>query len=157
VYPGALETVFLLQVPLNAHGQVRVGKSVMDFSRGMACIVSPTDDLEMRFSKTCDHFIFTIEKTRLEHFLEQQLQRRLDKPLEFAPRIELAERQCREFIDLVMHMTHRLQHPSASLQHAMLLPQVESLLVGAMLISLDHNYRAELTAEQASPRPYYIR
>lgn len=157
VSPGELETVFLLQVPINGQGTVRMGKSVRDFSGRMAYIVSPIYDLEMQYSRTCDHFIFTAEKARLELFLEQQLQRPLDKPLEFKPWVELSQQRNRELVELIMHIGRQLHRPTASLQHAILQPQVESLLLSAMLINLEHNYYAELTTELATPKPYYIK
>src|SRR5690606_41018810 len=44
---------------------------------------------ELRMSKHCDNVVLAIERRWLEEFLEQLLQRRLDKPLEFSPRIDL--------------------------------------------------------------------
>ncbi len=158
VYPGKLETLFLLQVPIRANGQqVRVGNSVIKVSPGIAYVVSPTLDLELRMSEQCDNMVLAIERNWLEEYLERQLQRRLDKPLEFKPKIELKDSECQELVALMSHMTRQLNLPSSSLRHTMIQPQAESLLISTMLVNLDHNYRDELLSEAATPKPRYIK
>lgn len=158
VYPGKLETLFLFQVPIHANRQeVRVGNSVFSVSPGIAYVVSPTLELELRMSKYCDNVVLAIERSWLEEFLEKLLQRRLDKPLEFSPRIDLSQCGNQELVRLMSHMTRQLNLPSSSLRNAMIQTQAESLLMSTMLINLEHNYRAELMSETAAPRPHYIK
>lgn len=158
VNPGKLETLFLFQVPIHANKQeVRVGSSFIRVSPGIAYVASPTLELELRMSKDCDSVVLAVERGRLEDYLEQQLQRRLDKPLEFEPRIELRNHECQELVALMSHMTKQLNLPSSSLRNAMVQTQAESLLLGTMLINLDHNYRAELLSETSTPKPHYIK
>lgn len=158
VYPGKLETLFLFQVPIHANRQeVRVGNSVFSVSPGIAYVVSPTLDLELRMSKHCDNVVLAIERRWLEEFLEQLLQRRLDKPLEFSPRIDLGLSGNQELVRLMSHMTRQLNLPSSSLRHSLLQTQAESLLMSTMLINLEHNYRAELISETAAPKPHHIK
>lgn len=161
VYPGKLETIFLFQVPIHTTAinkqEVRVGNSVVRVSPGIAYVVSPTLDLELRMSKYSDNAVLSIERTRLEGFLEQTLQRRLDKPLEFTPRVDLTQCGSQELVSLMSHMTRQLNLPSSSLRHVMIQSQAESLLMSTMLINLEHNYRAELISEAATPKPRYIK
>lgn len=161
VYPGKLETIFIFQVPIHATDinkqEVRVGNSVVRVSPGVAYMVSPTLDLELRMSKYSDNAVLSIERDRLEQFLEQILQRRLDKPLEFTPKVDLNQCGSQELVSLMSHMTTQLNLPSSSLRHIMIQSQAESLLMSTMLINLEHNYRAELTSEAATPTPRHIR
>lgn len=158
IYPGKLETLFLFQVPIHATRQeVRVGSSIINVSPGIAYMVSPTLELELKMSRHCDNAVLAIERGRLEEHLEQQLQRRLNKPLEFKPKIELKHRQCQELVALMSHMTRQLNMPTSSLRHGMIQPQAESLLMSTMLVNLEHNYRDELLCEAAAPKPYYIK
>lgn len=158
VYPGKLETLFLFQVPIHANRQeVRVGNSVFSVSPGIAYVVSPTLELELKMSKYCDNVVLAIERSWLEEFLEQLLQRRLDKPLEFSPRIDLGQSCNQELVRLMSHMTRQLNLPSSSLRNAMIQTQAESLLMSTMLINLEHNYRAELMSEAAAPKPHHIK
>lgn len=157
IYPGKLETIYLLQVPINADGQVRVGRSTISLSNKMAYIVSPTYDFEMLFSKNCSHMILAVNKVRLEKFLEQRLQRKLNVPLEFVPRIDFTNHHSHELISLIGHLTKQLNHPTSSFHHPLISAQIESLLFSTMLVSLEHNYRDELTSEAVSPKPYFIK
>ncbi len=158
VYPGKLETLFLFQVPIHATGQeVRVGSSIIKVSPGIAYVVSPTLELELKMSRHCDNAVLAVERGRLEEYLEQQLQRRLDRPLEFEPKIELKYHQCQELVALMAHMTKQLNMPSSSLRHDTIQSHAESLLLSTMLINLQHNYRSELLSEAAAPKPHYIK
>lgn len=154
VYPGKLETLFLFQVPIHTTEQeVRVGNSVIKVTPGIAYMVSPTLELELKMSSRCDNAVLAVERERLEEHLEQQLQRRLNKPLEFKPRIELNRHECQELVALMSHMTRQLNMPTSSLRHNLIQPQAESLLLSTMLINLQHNYRDELLAEAAVNHP----
>lgn len=158
IYPGKLETFFLFQVPLHAcQHEVRVGSTLIRVSPGIAYVVSPTLDLELKMSRQCDNAVLAIERSALEKFLENQLQRRLDKPLEFAPRVDLSLRNNQELVNLMAHMTRQLNQPASSLRHSMIQAQAQSILMGTMLINLDHNYRDELLSEAAAPKPHYIK
>lgn len=158
VYPGKLETLFLFQVPIHACNQeVRVGSTAFSVSPGIAYVVSPTLDLELRMPRACDNVVLAIERGSLEKFLEQLLQRRLDRPLEFSPRIDLAQYGNQELVRLMSHMTRQLNQPSSSLRHSLIQSQAESLLMSTMLINLEHNYRDELMSEAAAPRPQHIK
>ena len=158
VYPGKLETLFLFQVPIHANKQeVRVGSSVIQVSPGIAYVVSPTLDLELRMSKYCDNVVLAVERSGLEQFLEQLLQRRLDRPLEFSPRVDLDQYGSQELVRLMSHMTRQLNLPSSSLRNPIVQAQAESLLMSTMLINLEHNYRDELLSETAAPKPHYVK
>ncbi len=157
IYPEKLEQFFLLQVPINGHGQVRVDSSVIDISKDMAYIMSPTFDVEMKFFKNCEHICLKVGRERLEGFLEQQLQRSLNAPLEFTPQLALAESSNRELVNLITHIANQLNLNSSSFHHPMVRQQAESLLLSTMLIGLEHNYHAELTNEAQAPKPYYIK
>ncbi|MAL01588.1 MAG: hypothetical protein CL536_05505, partial [Alcaligenaceae bacterium] len=118
VYPGKLETLFLFQIPIHAFNQeVRVGNSVIKVNPGIGYAVSPTLELELKMSKYCDNVVLAIEREKLEAYLEQQLQRRLNKPLEFQPKIELHNPECQELVRLMSHMTRQLNLPQSSLRH----------------------------------------
>lgn len=157
IYPEKLETFFLLQVPINGNGQVRVDNSVIDISTDMAYMMSPTFDVEMKFFKNCEHLCLKVGRERLEGFLEQQLQRSLNAPLEFMPRLALAEGNNRELVGLITHIAGQLSQNGSSFHHPMVRQQAESLLLSTILVGLEHNYHAELTAEAQAPRPYYIK
>jgi len=158
VKPGKLETLFLFQVPVHATRQeVRVGSSVINVSPGIAYVASPTLDFELKMSKQCDNVVLAVERGRLETYLEQQLQRRLDKPLEFKPRIELHNKECQELVALMSHFTKQLNSHTPGLKHHIIQTQAEALLISTMLINLEHNYRDELLCEATTPKPYYIK
>lgn len=158
VYPGALETIFLFQVPLRAqHQQVRVGGTVIQVTPGIAYVVSPTLEFELRMSRHCDNAVLAVGRAELELHLERLLQRRLDKPLEFSPRVDLAHWAHQELVNLMAHLTRQLNQPSTNLRHELLQSQAESLVMSTMLLNLEHNYRAELLHESAAPKPHYIK
>lgn len=158
VYPGKVETLFLFQVPIHAANQkVRVGDSVFSISPGIAHMASPTLELELKMSRYCESVVLAIERSWVEKFLERLLQRRLDKPLEFSPKVDLSLYGNLEPVQLMSYMTRQLNQPSSSLRNSMIQTHAESLLINTILVNLNHNYHAELLSESAAPRPHYIK
>lgn len=157
IYAEKLENFFLLQIPLNGEGQLRVDNTVIDISTDMAYVMSASHDLEMRYKKNCEHICLKIEREKLEGFLEQQLQRSLNVPLVFSPKLDLDNSSNRELVDLIIHIAKQLGEEGSSFYHPIVRQQAESLLLSSMLVGLEHNYHEELTAEVQSPRPYYIK
>lgn len=158
VYPGKLEKIFIFQVPINTGDHcVRVGENLIQVVPGTAYMVSPTLDLELRMSRSCDNFVLALDRQYLEQHLEQQLQRRLDLPLEFVPRVELYQPASRELVDFMFFLTHQFNSSSTKLRDNPMRTQVESLFSNIVLTNLMHNYREELVGESVAPRPRYIK
>lgn len=157
IYPGKLEDFFLLQVPVNGAGEVRIDNTQIEFSPKVAYMMSPNFDVQMKFFKNCEHVILKIERNNLEGFLERQLQRTLGAPLEFQKTVLLEENRSQELINMIGYISRQLSSPDSSLRHSMIKDQVTSLLMSTLLVSLDHNYHAELTKEISAPKPYYVK
>ena len=157
IYPGKLENFFLLQVPVSGTGEVRIDSTKIDCSPEVAYMMSPTFDVEMKFLKNCEHVILKIERNNLESFLERQLQRTLNVPLEFQPAVYIREGKNQELMSMITYISQQLSSPQSTLHHSMIRDQVTSLLMSTLLISLDHNYHTELTQEVSAPKPFYVK
>jgi len=157
IYPGRLENFFLLQVPVSGTGEVRIDSTKIDCSPEIAYMMSPTFDVKMKFLKNCEHVILKIERNNLESFLERQLQRTLNVPLEFQPAVYIKQGRNQELMTMISYISQQLSNPNSTLRHSMICDQVTSLLMSTLLISLDHNYHAELTQEAAAPKPFYVK
>lgn len=157
IYPGKLEGFFLLQVPVNGTGEVRIDSTKIECSPEVAYMMSPTFDVEMKFLKNCEHVILKIERNHLESFLERQLQRTLNAPLEFQPIVLIKEDRNQELLSMISYISNQLSSPQSTLRHSMVQDQVTSLLMSTLLVSLNHNYHTELTQEVSAPKPYYVK
>ena len=87
-----------------------------------------------------------IIKTELEHLLG----RRLSSPLELAFDLDLTSPTAKTWNPLVRLLVEELRRPTALTQHPVAAKRVEAVILDALLLSHEHNYREELDRGVAS-------
>ncbi len=156
VRPQLLEDFFLLQIPIRGEALVVVDKQEVHCCPKQAVMISPTLGVDMKFGEGCEQLIVQIERTDLEHHLEQQLGRRIDLPVEFTPAVPLTTLAAKEVTSLLRFMTVALTETGGFSSSAVARKHMASLLISGLISCLDHNFREELDEGAARPRPAYI-
>jgi AraC-like DNA-binding protein len=157
VRPQLLRDFFLLQIPIRGEAFVTVDKHKVHCSPKQAVMISPTLGVDMTFGEGCEQLIVRIERTDLEHHVEQQLGRRIEAPVEFAPAVPLTTTAAQEITSLLRFMTVTLTEAGGICSSAIARKHMASLLISGLTSCLDHNYREEMFEGVVSrPRPAFI-
>ncbi len=152
--PGRLETFFLAMLPYAGSAQVQAGGERVLGEAGVATLLSPTDDILMRWDADCSKLMVRIERDRLEQHLAALLDRPLRAPLRFAPAMKLADGAAPwwQFVRLLMAEVE--QH---GLRRAATVAQMEMLLLTSLLEMQPHNYSAALRHDDRQAAPRHVR
>ena len=156
VRPQLLRDFFLLQLPIRGEAFVTVDKQEVHCHPRQAVMISPTLGVDMKFGEGCEQLIVRIERTDLEHQMEQHLGRHIGLPVEFAPAVPLTTSSAKEITSLLRYMTMTLTETGGISNSTIAKKHMSFLLISALINCLDHNYQQELTEGKAFPRPAYI-
>lgn len=156
VRPQLLEDFFLLQIPIRGKAVVNVDNQEVHCCPKQAVMISPTMGVDMKFDEGCEQLIVRIERTDLEHHVEQQLGHHIDLPVEFTPAVPLTSLAARELTSLLRFMTVTLTETGGICSSAPARKHMASLLISGLIGCLDHNYREALDEGAATPRPAYV-
>lgn len=157
VKPQLLRDFFLLQIPIRGEAFVTVDKREVHCHPRQAVMISPTLGVDMKFGEGCEQLIVRIERTDLEHHMEQHLGRHLRLPVEFVPAVPLTTPPAKEITSLLRYMTMTLTETGGISGSSIAKKHMSSLLISALINCLDHNYQDELAEGKAWPRPVYIK
>ncbi|WP_052341441.1 AraC family transcriptional regulator [Salinarimonas rosea] len=87
--PGCLDRFYLVQVPLAGEATIACGRRETQTGPGRAAsILSPTEPVTMRWSRSCSQLILMLERAHVERAAARLLDRR-EGALVFAPRLDL--------------------------------------------------------------------
>ncbi len=156
VRPDLFRDFFLLQIPIRGEAHAIIGDEEVHCSAEQAVMISPTVGVDMKFGPGCEQLIVRVERPDLEEHVEQQLGRRIELPVEFAPAVPLMTSRAREITALLRFMTTALTDDGGISSSAIARKQMASLLITGLVNCLDHNYREEIAEGNARPRPAYI-
>lgn len=157
VKPGPLENFYLLQIPLRGHARARVGVHDVRCGPGQAVMISPTMDVDMEFTQGCEQLILRVDANCFERFLDQQACKTRRRPLEFAPGVDLSGitgvriLALLEYVASLIHAHDKEDYPPA------VRSGINSLLLGTLVSSLEHNYRDELGDKVGTPKPHHLK
>ncbi|MEU6646084.1 AraC family transcriptional regulator [Saccharomonospora sp. NPDC046836] len=151
VEPGALETFYLVQVPLRGKGSIQYGKQQVAARPGVAAVVGPTQSLDLRLDAELELVILRIERTALEAALSDLLNCALPYPVEFELGMTITG-YARTWCDYLMFCVAEINRPDSLLSHPLSVNQMEQNLISGLLIAQRSNYSAMLHGH-ALPAP----
>ncbi|MEX2123528.1 MAG: AraC family transcriptional regulator [Woeseia sp.] len=156
VRPQLLRDFFLLQIPIRGEAFVKVDNEAVHCCTKQAVMISPTLGVDMTFGEGCEQLIVRVERKDMEHHLEQQLGRHIERPVEFAPAVPLTTTSAKEITSLLHLMTMSLTEAGGICSSSIARNHMASLLISGLLSCLDHNYQEELRKGIGRPHPAYI-
>ncbi len=155
--PGALETFYLIQMPLCGAARIRLGREEFRSDERCGALLSPTRHLWMQWEEGCEQMMVQITRTGIERHLARMLGRPLWQPLEFAPRLDLTSPQGRRWRSFIAFVITSLAETPLFRDNAILCEEFERLVMTYLLTSHDHNYRQALDHRDDAAVPYYVR
>lgn len=165
VIPGSLDTFYVVMIPLSGSAEIRTGKDRFTVGPGQASVISPMDDLQMRWSSDCSKLILRIEQTALEALLSETLGASLHRgDLRFQSRMDVTGGYTHSWFRMLRLMVEELERPGALIEVPAYAMRFEQHLMRLLLAVQPHNYTDELQRcvelmdrGRRAPQPKYVR
>ncbi len=155
IRPGPLEDFFLVQMPLSGCARISSGPQQVDSTPDVASVVSPDDDLAMRWAEDNDQFMLRVGRSLLERTLVGHLGCALDRPLRF--QLGFRWRECPAWRCLMSYLLDcSTQHANLA-QHKLIVHQMEQLVAATLLSAQPHNYTGALPGRRGAVLPRHVR
>ncbi len=155
VWPGALETFFLVQIPIRGAVQIDMARDRILCTGTTAAVISPGERLHLRWSDDCTQLIVQIPRETIEARLAARLGFRPTQALRFHGAFDLgcpAGRDWRALLDLAARSID-----DGGILARGLGAELEGLLLSTLLATQPHNYTDELFAgRRCNAVPYYV-
>ena len=126
IRPGPLEDFFLVQMPLSGCARISSGPQQLDSTPEVASVVSPDDDLAMRWAEDNDQFMLRVGRSLLERTLVGHLGCALDRPLRF--QLGFRWRECAAWRCLMSYLLDCSTQHANLVQHKLIVHQMEQLV-----------------------------
>ncbi len=155
IRPGPLEDFFLVQMPLSGCARISSGPQQLDSTPEVASVVSPDDDLAMRWADDNDQFMLRVGRSLLERTLVGHLGCALDRPLRF--QLGFRWRECPAWRCLMSYLLDcSTQHGNLA-EHKLIVHQMEQLVAATLLSAQPHNYTGALPGRRGAVLPRHVR
>ncbi|WP_447919146.1 AraC family transcriptional regulator [Achromobacter aegrifaciens] len=155
IQPGPLEDFFLVQMPLSGCARISSGPQLLDSTPDVASVVSPDDDLAMRWADDNDQFMLRVGRSLLERALVGHLGCALDRPLRF--QLGFRWRECPAWRCLMSYLLDcSTQHANLA-EHKLIVHQMEQLVAATLLAAQPHNYTGALPGRRGAVLPRHVR
>jgi AraC-like DNA-binding protein len=155
IRPGPLEDFFLVQMPLAGSARISSGPQQVDSTPDVASVVSPDDDLAMRWSDDSDQFMLRVGRSLLERTLMGQLGCTLDRPLRF--QLGFRWRDCPAWRCLMTYLLDCSSQHADLATHKLIVHQMEQLVAATLLSAHPHNYTCVSPGRRAAVLPRHVR
>ncbi len=154
VRPGTLEHFYLVQIPIHGAVQINLANERIVCAGATAAVISPGENLRLRWSDHCAQLIVQIPRETIEARLAERFGREPRRPLRFQAAFDLGGSGGREWLAL-LNFTIRSVDEGGAFSQDPLRADLEDLLLSGLLATQPHNYAGELH-DGGSPVPYYV-
>jgi len=154
VWPGALEHFYLVQIPIHGAVQISLGNERVLCEGTTAAVISPGEDLRLRWSDNCAQLMVQIPRETIEARLAERFGCRQKRPLKFQTAFDLKSPAGRDWRAL-LNFTVGSVDEGGLFSRDPLCADLEDLLLSALLATQPHNYAGELSNDRG-PVPYYV-
>jgi AraC-like DNA-binding protein len=157
IAPGALETFYLVQIPLSGRAAVVNGKAQYLSDRGQAAVLNPHRETTMIWEEGTGQLLLQIDRKALMGHLAAQLGHPADRPLSFDGPLDVTSGAGAALRRLLLYLVAEADQGACPLGQGMLARQVETTLMAGLLEASHHDYAADLGRSRALPRPRHMR
>lgn len=153
IMPGALETFYLVQMPLAGRAEITCGRETIVSHPGLASVPAPDRPLAMCWGTNNPQLIVWIAKDQLENHLRTMIDQPLTEPLRFALGMDLTGPETlpwRNVVELLRTEAELTDDPPAT-------AELERLLMSRLLLAHPNNYRDLLHRPAPDIAPRLVR
>ncbi len=153
ITPGAWGSCFLVAVSLAGVVEVSLSREQIVSTPEIASVLSPTEDLSMRFAAGSPQLIARVDRSAMETHLGQMLGRHPHRPIVFSLGMDLAQPMSQSWLSIVDLLRREAESGGDILTRPLALKQLESLLMTQLLLAQPNNYTSALLGEQPRIAP----
>lgn len=155
IEPGALESFFLVQMPLYGMASIESGAQRIDSSAELASVLSPQDSTRMTWMAGTDQLMLRLSRSLVERTLVGYLGHPLSEPLRFE--LGFRWRDCAPWQCMLSYLIDcTLQHPDLAM-HKIVVSQIEQLAASILVTSHRHNHCEDTPARRSTILPRHVR
>ncbi len=154
VWPGTLEHFYLVQIPIHGAVQIDLGGHRILCAGTTAAVISPGENLRLRWSDHCAQLIVQIPRETIDARLAERFGCKPQRPLKFQAAFDFGSSAGREWRAL-LNFAVRSVDEGGPFSCDPLRAELEDLLLSGLLATQPHNYAGELH-DNGGPVPYYV-
>lgn len=154
--PGALETFYLVQIPISGAATIRHHREEFVSNCGRAALLNADRETVMHWWAGCEQVLLQIPKAGFVAFAERQMDRRLPGDLVFDPRLDLTDPALRPWRLLVAALFRAANDESATSAGALTAAYTEERILETLLTRQPHNLSAFIDA-RLMPAPRQVK
>ena len=156
IEPGALNSFFLVQIPLKGGSEVSCGKATITSTPELASVPSPTDHLSMVWHADSPHLLVYISRITAENRLRDLLGHELIAPLRFELGMDMTSPAAQSWRRLVDLAVADAEAGGLTMQ-TVVRDQLEDMILTGLLMTHPHNYSDALAKNYRPAAPRAIR
>lgn len=140
IEPGSLDSFYLVQLPLAGSANIRQGRDEFVSTPSAASVLSPHDDIRMKWDAGTPQSIVYIERCALEQRLARMLDRPLAAPLRFDLAMSTRSGGAKSWLRAVDYLRDEARSDASLVADAHYAAQLASMLMTCLLTGHQHNY-----------------
>jgi AraC-like DNA-binding protein len=157
IEPVALESFYLVQIPLEGVDAVKVGSSEAISHKGCATVHSPHHHLRMCWSSECKKLVVRIDKNVFERQAVSLTGGPLRGELEFDLKMDVESGQGASWGRLAANFVDEIQRTPSILKSPIIAAQFEQLLMTSLLEWQPNSHLTAYREQQGTKLPRYVR
>lgn len=155
--PGALETFYLVGMPISGASTIRGGGREVVSRPGIASVQSCRHAMVAEWDDECRKLSIKIDRSALERRLATLLGRAPTRPIEFDPLLDLNRGGGVSWNRLIAFLLTELSPTSIYLSSPLARRMLDDALISTLLLVQPHNYTKALQVDTGALMPPYLR
>lgn len=148
ITPNPWDSCFLVMIPLSGAAEVSRGRERFVSTADVASVLSPAEQLTLRWAAGTPQLITRFARTDLETHLSRMIGRETRQPLDFSMGMELHRPACRSWMSIVDLLRREVESGGVMLTQPLAVSQLEGLLMTQLLLAQPSNYTPTLLEDQ---------
>jgi len=157
VAPQALESFFLIQLPLKGGDRIESGKESLLSQPGKGTIHCPDESFAMNWSADCSKIAVRIERDAIERHAAALLGRPLPQQLQFAAEMDTRQGSGLAWERTIRQLLRSVQQTPELVGHPLMQAQFEQLIMSGLLIWQSNTLSNSLGQPTAMVQPRHLK
>ncbi|HZO37511.1 MAG TPA: AraC family transcriptional regulator [Solirubrobacteraceae bacterium] len=157
IRPRKFCSYYAIQVPLKGAAITRQGHGTAESAPGIATVLSPTQEVVMRWSADHDQITFCVDRDAIDQELARMLGHEADAPVIFDVAMDLTSRDGKALAATLRCVLDEIRGGGESLDHPLVRSRMEQLIVDRLLVGQRHNFSEQLATGYPAARPPAVR